>query len=39
MTMIASGLLDIDLVKAIVKERLIARTGLSPEEFDTWLGY
>jgi hypothetical protein len=35
----ASGVLDIDTVKEIVMTRLIERTGLSPEEFDSWLGY
>eukprot|EP00525_Craspedostauros_australis_P001053 CAMPEP_0198123444 /NCGR_PEP_ID=MMETSP1442-20131203/37553_1 /TAXON_ID= /ORGANISM="Craspedostauros australis, Strain CCMP3328" /LENGTH=218 /DNA_ID=CAMNT_0043782651 /DNA_START=11 /DNA_END=667 /DNA_ORIENTATION=+ len=28
-----------DDVKTAVVDRLIARTGLSPEEFDKWLGY
>jgi hypothetical protein len=32
-------LLTADQVKETVLERLIKRTGLSPEEFDTWLGY
>eukprot|EP00545_Synedropsis_sp_CCMP1620_P009929 CAMPEP_0119013136 /NCGR_PEP_ID=MMETSP1176-20130426/7986_1 /TAXON_ID=265551 /ORGANISM="Synedropsis recta cf, Strain CCMP1620" /LENGTH=196 /DNA_ID=CAMNT_0006966191 /DNA_START=100 /DNA_END=690 /DNA_ORIENTATION=+ len=39
MNLIKSGLINIDTMKEIVKDRLIARTGLSPEEFDEWLGY
>lgn len=39
MGLIANELLDVDDVKAIVHERLIQRTGLSPEEFDQWLGF
>lgn len=39
MNLIANGILDVETVKEIVKERLIDRTGLSPEEFDSWLGY
>jgi uncharacterized protein YajQ (UPF0234 family) len=39
MQLISKGLLDIDDCKNIVEERLIKRTGLSPEEFDAWLGY
>lgn len=39
MTLIARGVVDIETVKAIVKKGLIERTGLTPEEFDAWLGY
>ncbi len=39
MGLIAKGVVDIDLIKEEVKKRLIERTGLSPEEFDSWLGY
>ena len=39
MNLIAKGVVDIDTVKSIVKERLIERTGLSPEEFDEWMGF
>ncbi len=39
MSLIAKGVVDIDTVKSIVKKGLIERTGLSPEEFDEWLGY
>lgn len=39
MSLISKGVVDIDTVKEIVKERLIKRTGLTPEEFDAWLGY
>jgi hypothetical protein len=34
-----TGVLDVEKVKEIVLERLIKRTGLSPEEFDRWLGF
>lgn len=34
-----TGVLDIEKVKEIVVERLINRTGLTPEEFDKWLGF
>ena len=37
--LIKRGMIDVDLAKETVKERLIKRTGLSPEEFDEWLGY
>jgi hypothetical protein len=33
------GLLSVDQVKETVIERLIKRTGLTPEKFDEWLGY
>jgi hypothetical protein len=33
------GLLTTDQIKDTVIERLIKRTGLTPEEFDTWLGF
>lgn len=39
MLLMDRGLLTADQVKETVLERLIKRTGLSPEEFDTWLGY
>lgn len=39
MNICMSGIVDVDDVKNIVKKRLIARTGLTPEEFDKWLGY
>jgi hypothetical protein len=39
MSLITSGMMSVDTVKDIVKDRLIIRTGLSPEEFDTWLGF
>lgn len=39
MSLIAGGIISIETVKDIVKDRLIARTGLEPEEFDTWLGF
>lgn len=39
MSLITSGMMSIDAVKDVVKDRLISRTGLSPEEFDTWLGF
>ena len=39
MNLCLAGVLDVDEVKEIVKPRLIERTGLSPEEFDAWLGY
>ena len=39
MELIKRGLIDLDTCKDIVKKRLIDRTGMSPEEFDKWLGY
>eukprot|EP00977_Amphora_coffeiformis_P006830 scaffold1499_cov170-Amphora_coffeaeformis.AAC.9 len=39
MSLIKEKLLGVEDVKTIVQERLIQRTGLSPEEFDKWLGY
>lgn len=39
MQLIQRGLIDMDTAKDVVKKRLIDRTGLSPEEFDKWLGY
>mmetsp|Transcript_53166 Transcript_53166/g.112989 ORF Transcript_53166/g.112989 Transcript_53166/m.112989 type:complete len:214 (+) Transcript_53166:123-764(+) len=39
MELIKRGLIELDTCKDIVKTRLIDRTGLSPEEFDKWLGY
>jgi hypothetical protein len=39
MMLMDKGLLTADEVKTTVIERLIKRTGLTPEEFDAWLGY
>lgn len=39
MNLCMAGIIDVDEVKDIVKRRLIERTGLTPEEFDKWLGY
>jgi len=39
MQLIQKGLIDMEACKDIVKKRLISRTGLTPEEFDKWLGY
>lgn len=39
MTLITKGLVSVDNVKKIVQERLIPRTGLTPEQFDEWLGF
>lgn len=39
MMLIDRGLLTPNEVKETVLSRLIERTGLSPEEFDRWLGY
>eukprot|EP00593_Proboscia_inermis_P000035 CAMPEP_0171293256 /NCGR_PEP_ID=MMETSP0816-20121228/1436_1 /TAXON_ID=420281 /ORGANISM="Proboscia inermis, Strain CCAP1064/1" /LENGTH=214 /DNA_ID=CAMNT_0011763889 /DNA_START=25 /DNA_END=669 /DNA_ORIENTATION=- len=39
MSLISNELIEVDVVKNIVVKRLIERTGLSPEEFDKWLGY
>lgn len=39
MQLISQGFVDVDTVKEIVQERLIARTGLTPEKFDEWMGY
>jgi hypothetical protein len=39
MMLMKRGMLDGETLKEIVIERLIKRTGLSPEEFDKWLGY
>jgi hypothetical protein len=35
----ATGVLDVETVKSIVEDRLVSRTGLSPLEFDKWLGF
>jgi len=37
--LIGRGVIGVDRVKEEVKQRLIDRTGLSPEKFDEWLGY
>ena len=39
MSLVAKEFIDVETIKDIVKARLIERTGLSPEEFDAWLGY
>mmetsp|Transcript_2403 Transcript_2403/g.5214 ORF Transcript_2403/g.5214 Transcript_2403/m.5214 type:complete len:206 (-) Transcript_2403:89-706(-) len=39
MMIMDKGLLEAEVLKEIVIERLIKRTGLTPEEFDKWLGY
>lgn len=39
MMLMNKGMLDGEVLKGIVIERLIKRTELSPEEFDKWLGY
>jgi len=39
MELIKRGLIDLETCKGIVTKRLIERTGLTPEEFDKWLGY
>jgi hypothetical protein len=39
MSLISKGVVDMEIIKDIVVERLIKRTGLTPEEFDAWLGY
>jgi len=39
MMLMNRGMLEAEPLKEIVIERLIKRTGLSPEEFDKWLGY
>jgi hypothetical protein len=39
MNMMTSGLLSREQLETAVITRLIERTGLSPEEFDAWLGF
>jgi len=39
MELIKREMIDVNVAKVCVKDRLIKRTGLSPEEFDAWLGY
>ena len=39
MELIKRNLIELDACKDVVKKRLIDRTGLTPEEFDKWLGY
>jgi hypothetical protein len=39
MNLISKGLIGMEELKVIVKERLIKRTGLTPEKFDEWLGF
>jgi hypothetical protein len=39
MNMMTSGLLSREQLETAVITRLIERTGLTPEEFDAWLGF
>lgn len=39
MNLATRGMIGVEELKEIVKERLIARTGKTPEEFDAWLGF
>jgi len=39
MNLISNQLLDVETAKAIIEERLVKRTGLTPQKFDEWLGY
>lgn len=39
MGLVQKGVVDVETIKEVVKERLISRTGQTPEEFDEWLGY
>jgi hypothetical protein len=39
MNLMKRGFLDGESLKETVVERLVKRTGLTPEEFDAWLGY
>jgi hypothetical protein len=39
MMLLDKGLLDGEQVKETVIERLVKRTGLTPEKFDEWLGF
>lgn len=39
MGLIQRELIPLDECKQIIEERLIKRTGLSPEEFDKWMGF
>lgn len=39
MNLIRNGLITVEDTKKIVAERLIPRTGLTPEAFDEWLGF
>jgi hypothetical protein len=39
MNLIQNGLISVDDTKSIVEQRLIPRTGLTPTEFDEWLGF
>lgn len=34
-----TGVLDVETVQDVVQERLISRTGLTPDAFDAWLGF
>lgn len=39
MALMNRDMMDGEVLKEIVIERLIKRTGLTPQEFDKWLGY
>ncbi len=39
MNLVFRGMIGVEELKEIVKKRLIARTGKTPEEFDAWLGF
>jgi hypothetical protein len=39
MSLITRGFVSVESVKKVVQERLITRTGKTPEEFDEWLGF
>uniref|UniRef100_A0A7S2WRH0 Uncharacterized protein n=1 Tax=Eucampia antarctica TaxID=49252 RepID=A0A7S2WRH0_9STRA len=39
MGLIRQNMIDVEVAKTIVKDRLIDRTGLTPEVFDKWLGF
>jgi len=39
MSLISKKMVDINTMKEVVLEKLIARTGLEPKKFDEWLGY
>lgn len=39
MMLMEKGWISVDDLTTVVKERLVKRTGLTPEKFDEWLGY
>ncbi|CAB9505074.1 expressed unknown protein [Seminavis robusta] len=39
MNLVTKGFVDVEKLAEVVKKRLIARTGKTPEEFDAWLGF